>query len=535
MPVTPVARVLVVDDDQRLLFVLSANLRAEGYEVLLATDGREGVEAARRSLPDIIIMDVSMPGMNGVEATRELKVDPATSEIPVIMLTARSKAEDLVIGLESGADEYITKPFHMGELMARVRTMHRLLTVRRQLSATNERLAHEVTEKTQRLSLLYRFSRRLNEVESQAEILDHVVEAVQETTSAQRISILLPDEDGQHLYCARAVGLDPALARGLRIRRDAGIVGKVFSTGTTIVANARDEVSGESGRYTTDAFMSAPLISTTLMTGDEVIGVLNATEKADASPFSPEEAECVRSIADMAAVALHNQIRRSRLEDFVKVLLWTVGRLAEFRDEETSDHLERVQRYADLLASALRSNPKYRSVVTDEYIRNLVLSTPLHDIGKVGIPDDILLKAGRLTPQEFEVMKTHVEIGRKTLEFVVGKTGTSPLLRTCIEVVSGHHEKYNGTGYPLGLRGEAIPLAARIVALADAYDAITSRRPYKAPLPHEQAIEIIRAESGEHFDPDIVAAFLSTADEFDRIRCQSQGDECRPELAAASV
>ncbi|MGB9623501.1 MAG: HD domain-containing phosphohydrolase [Phycisphaerae bacterium] len=527
-------RILLIDDDRKLQFVLSANLRAEGYEVVTASNGREGLAEARRLSPDIIIMDVSMPVMNGVEATRELKADPATSGIPIIMLTARSRVEDLVVGLECGAEEYLTKPFEMAELMARIRSVRRLTLARRELSAANERLTREVSEKTRRLGVLYRFARQLNEVESQQEILDRTVEAVQEATGAKRISIMLPDPDGKHLRCVKSVGMDPGIAGELRVKTDAGIAGNVYSTGKTIVANVYPEADWTGARYSSEAFVSAPLVSATLRTQDAVIGVLNVTEKPGGVPFDSEDADCIRSIADVAAVALHNQIRRQRLDEFVQALLLTVGRLAEYRDEETSSHLERVQRYAGLLARRLQRNPKHRDTITNEFIRDLIRCTPLHDIGKVGIPDEILLKSGSLTPEEFETMKGHVEIGRKTLEFAASKTGPMPLLSMCIDIVHAHHEKYDGTGYPLGRRGEEIPLAARIVALADAYDAITSHRPYKDPLSHEHAVRTIRANAGRHFDPDVVEAFLAVADEFDRIRAASLAETNAPEPAAVS-
>ncbi len=531
----PFGKVLVVDDDAKLQFVLRANLRAEGYEVLLASNGREGIAAARQSHPDIIIMDVSMPEMDGVEAMRELKSDPGTSEIPVIMLTARSATEDLVVGLECGADEYITKPFEMAELMARLRSLHRLAIARRELSAVNDRLAREVSEKTRRLAVLYRFARRLNEVESQSEILDLTIEAVQQATDARRISVLLPDADGRHLRCARAVGLPPEIADDLQIKADEGIAGSVFKTRKTIVASARAETDGGGERYSSEAFMSAPLVSTMLRTQDEVIGVLNVTEKPDDTPFSAEEVECICSIADMAAVGLHNQIRRSRIDSFVQVLLLTIGRLAEYRDEETSAHLERVQRYAGLLARRLQTSGRFRQTITDDFIRELVLTTPMHDIGKVGIPDEILLKGGQLTPDEFKIMRSHVDIGRQTLEFAALKTGPMRLLQMCIDIVHGHHEKYDGSGYPLGRKGDEIPLAARIVALADVYDAITSRRPYKKAQPHEKALAIIRSESGRHFDPEVVQAFLDCESEFDRIRGETAAEAEAPELVAAAT
>jgi putative two-component system response regulator len=260
---------------------------------------------------------------------------------------------------------------------------------------------------------------------------------------------------------------------------------------------------------------------------------LNVTDRKGDRPFTPEEVECVTSIANMAAVALHNEMHRTRLEEFVQGLLLTVGRLAEFRDDETATHLERVQRYVEILAKQMRKSPKFSAMIDDLFIRHLVACSPMHDIGKVGIPDGILLKPGPLTTDEYEIMQRHVEIGRETVSFAMQRTGPNPLLNMCLDVIAGHHEAWDGTGYPRGRIGEAIPLAARIVSLADAYDAITSRRPYKEPRSHEEAEKIVRRESGFQFDPDVVEAFLARIDDFRRIQAEAHGiqENVAPQVA----
>ncbi|MDO8630058.1 MAG: HD domain-containing phosphohydrolase, partial [Phycisphaerales bacterium] len=143
---------------------------------------------------------------------------------------------------------------------------------------------------------------------------------------------------------------------------------------------------------------------------------------------------------------------------------------------------------------------------------------PMHDIGKVGIPDEILAKPGKLTDEEFQIMKTHTDIGRRVLSQALDPAHPVPLLQMCIDIAHGHHERYDGKGYPRRIRGEGIPLSARIIALVDAYDAITSRRRYKDAKPHEQAVEIIRCEAGRHFDPVIVDAFLRCESRFNEVR-----------------
>ena len=203
-----------------------------------------------------------------------------------------------------------------------------------------------------------------------------------------------------------------------------------------------------------------------------------------------------------------------------ELAIFALAKLAESRDCETGAHLERVQGYVRILAEHLSTREKFKGVVDDDYIRLIYQTSPLHDIGKVGIPDAILLKAGKLTEREFGVMKTHALIGSQTLDAALRRFPNAKFLQMARSVAASHHEKFDGTGYPLGLSGENIPLCGRIVALADVYDALTSRRVYKPAMTHAQARDIIVRDSGSHFDPEIVAAFLSHEGEFDGIRKQ---------------
>ncbi len=527
---------LLVDDDDKLRFVLVAHLRAQGYEVLEGKNGREGVALARQHSPDLIIMDLTMPELDGMSATRELKADPQTADVPIIMLTGKTGTDDLVLGLEVGAQEYLTKPFDVAELLARVRTVHRLAVAHRNLDELNNRLEEEVARKTRRLQMLYDYMRALSEVETRDQILDLVLEYVQKTTNARRVSLLMTDASGQNLVCERAVGIDPAVVQSIRIDAGRGIAGQVFSSGKTVVAKAMGPIEADGRGYDGDEFLSTPLVSTSLATRDGILGVLNVTERNDDQTFSHEEVECLRSITDAAAIALHNAMRRSQLEQSVRVLLQTVGYLAEYRDEETTLHLKRVAKFARVLACELAREGPYRGQVTDDFIEWLVQAAPMHDIGKVGIPDEILTKPGKLTNEEFNIMKVHTEIGRRVLSRAFDPNHPVPLLQMCIDIAYGHHERFNGAGYPRGIKGEEIPLAARIIALVDAYDAITSHRRYSKARPHSVAVEVIRAESGKHFDPAVVDGFLRCQAEFDAVRTRyREAPEETPQAAPAAV
>jgi putative two-component system response regulator len=202
--------------------------------------------------------------------------------------------------------------------------------------------------------------------------------------------------------------------------------------------------------------------------------------------------------------------------------------LAETRDNETGNHIRRTQHYVKALAIKLRDHPRFAGYFTDHVIDLLFKSAPLHDIGKVGIPDKILLKPGKLTPEEFEVMKTHTTLGRDAIEQAERQLGTPvEFLKVAKEIAYAHQEKWDGSGYPEGLAGDAIPVSARLMAVADVYDALISRRVYKPAFTHEKAVELITEGRAKHFDPDITDAFLEIREEFRTIAkrfADSDGD-----------
>lgn len=347
------ATVLVVDDTPDNLALMSALLK-ERYKVKVANDGPRALRiAAGERPPDLILLDIMMPGMDGYEVCRRLKAAPATREIPVIFLTARAGTEDEESGFALGAVDYITKPISPPIVLARVETQLRLKASADFLRDQNAFLEQEVARRTRE------------------------VQAIQDVT-----------------------------------------------------------------------------------------------------------------ILAMAS-------------------------LAETRDNETGKHIRRTQLYLRTLAERLRTHPRFAAYLTPEQIDVLFKSAPLHDIGKVGIPDHILLKPGRLEPDELTLMKTHTTLGRDAIEHAEAQLGMPLDYLACAkEIAYCHQEKWDGTGYPQGLAGDAIPISARLMALADVYDALICRRVYKKAMSHEDAVGIIVAGRGTHFDPDVVDAFLDVVDEF---------------------
>ena len=350
------ARILVVDDSPDNLELLQGLLQ-DHYDLMLANDGASALAlAASETQPDLILLDVMMPGIDGYEVCRRLKVNPLTKSIPVVFLTARTDEADEQRGFDLGAVDYITKPIRGAVLRARVRT--------------------------------------------------HI--------ALKAAADFLRD---------KTVFLEAEVARRTR----------------------------------------------------EVVAIQDVTTLAMAS-------------------------------------------LAETRDADTGNHIRRTQRYVKVLAWKLSTHPRFAAVLTPQAIGLLYKSAPLHDIGKVGIPDRILLKPGKLSGEEFEIMKTHTTLGRNAILHAEREMGVEvEFLTFAKEIAYSHQEKWDGSGYPEGLAGEQIPVSARLMALADVYDALISRRVYRDAMPHAEAVRIIGLTRGKHFDPDVVDAFLEVQDNFQAI------------------
>ena len=337
--------VLVVDDTPENIDVVTGVLEDE-YRVKVALNGKKALALAGESpLPDIILLDIMMPGMDGYETCRRLKDSPRTAGIPVVFVTALNDTGDEAMGLSLGAVDYITKPIVPELLKIRVRNHMELKRHR-----------------------------------------DHLKDLVRERT------------------------------RELSLTREVTI----------------------------------------------------------------------EALAD----------------------------LAETRDPETGGHIKRTQHYVRLLAEYIRQKHGYTQLLNDELVELLFLSAPLHDVGKVGVPDNILLKPGKLTDDEFETMKLHTVYGARSLRSAAKKLGNSSFLTLAGEIACTHHEKWDGSGYPHGLAAHDIPLSGRLMAVADIYDALVTRRIYKPPFPEARAVGIIHKMRGHHLDPGLVDAFLDLREDF---------------------
>jgi len=354
-----VADILVVDDTLANLQLLAAMLKKRGHKVRPVPNGKLALQAARSLPPDLILLDINMPEMNGYEVCVELKADPRLSDIPVIFISAYIEVLDKVKAFSVGGVDYVTKPFHDDEVAARVEAHLKILRLRREIDALNSSLK------------------------------DRVQDQVREISDSQIATII-------------------ALAK-----------------------------------------------------------------------------------------------------------------LSECRDEDTGNHILRIQRYSRALARRLADKGVFGKLIDDSFIVTICQASALHDIGKVGIPDSILLKPGKLTPEEFETMKTHTTLGATTLASVLENYPGNAFVQMGVEVARSHHERWDGSGYPDGLSGELIPLAARITVIPDQYDALRNNRPYKPAFDAARTYAILTEGDGrsspDHFDPRVFAAFKDIAAEFEEI------------------
>lgn len=355
MPTGKQETILAVDDTLANIEVVKGVL-SQDYLVQAALNGPMALKIIEKHKPDLILLDIMMPEMDGYEVCQKLKGNDETKDIPVIFLTAKAQEEDETKGLSLGAVDYITKPISPAILKERVKNHLLLKASREMLERQNEILEERVIERTAQL--------------------------------------------------------------------------------------------GE--------------------------------------------------LQDVAMVAM--------------------GALAESRDPETGNHIRRTQHYVRVLAQELAKNPKFKEYLTPDVITSLYKSAPLHDIGKVGIEDSILLKPGKLTDEEFDEMKNHTVYGRDAIAAAEKEIDSADnFLKFAKEIAFSHQEKWDGSGYPEGTSGDEIPISARLMAVADVYDALISKRVYKPPFPHEKAVAIILEGKGSHFDPDMVDAFEKVTEQFNEI------------------
>ncbi|MBV1959213.1 MAG: response regulator [Pseudomonadales bacterium] len=517
--------ILCVDDEPNVVEAIRRQFRKK-YHVSTASGGAEALELLR-SQPElnfsVIISDYNMPGMDGIEflsAAGQYRPDSS-----MLMLTGRAELDVAVKALHEGRIfRFLSKPCPGGVLESAIEDglkQNELIRsereLKKQLEQANQKLGDlnsllekRVTRRTQTIRAMNEFISGLNGLSSIADIALYTVTATTGLLRSQRVSIMLLDKESGSLQIEASLGIGQEIVDKTTVPVGAGIAGAVFKNKQPQLLIDLTEPA-RSRRYSDDFFISMPMISS-----DQAIGVLNITGHSTGKPFSEEDISRALAIAESAATALAGQYHQQQRDQAQEAIILALATLSEYRDPETGGHLKRLQHYCRYLAEHLRFDPDYHAEITDSFIDDLARSSPLHDIGKVGIPDHILCKPGKLTADEFEIMKDHAAIGGDTLRQIVLDGHDHSFLKMGMQIAYCHHEKWDGSGYPEGLWGKRIPLSARILALADVYDALTSQRVYKPAFSHEKAVGIIGEGRGSHFDPAVVDTFFACQNKFEQ-------------------
>ena len=498
----PMPVVLIVASEEACRAQHRAVLAGAGYRVEEASEpsqvpGRGGPQ------PDVIVLDAGPSLDHGRRWARRLRAHPSLGDVPLILVVAAGAADGM-IDPEAGADEYLEKPLRRSDLLLRVRSMSQLRRTRLELARSADLRA----EQARLWGVALDLSRSLAGTDIREAVFQRIVEATAELACSRRVALLLPDKERRHLKLAAALGLDEADGTAYPVPVGSPIAGAVFSSGQRVVLNTSEDLAACGRVHEGGDLLQVPMVATALSTAEHPVGVLLISHRPEGRPFEPWELEFIDLLSNIAGSAIHELFTRQSRDEARDSIVIALATLAEYRDNDTGRHVDRVTQLCLRLAEELRSSGATRGVIDQAYLHDLQRAVPLHDIGKVAIPDAILLKPGPLTPQEQKIMQGHPRIGRDAIRSVIKQTPGVAFLRMAEEIVSCHHESYDGSGYPAGLAGEDIPLSARIASVADVYDAITTRRVYSEPMSHKKAVRIVREESGRQFDPTIVEAFL---------------------------
>ena len=542
-------KILIVDDQQQNLYLMKTLLGAHGYQVLEATNGAEALELARTNPPDIIISDILMPVMDGFSLCQEWMKDEVLRNIPFVFYTATyTDPKDQELALRLGAARFIVKPVEVEEFVSILeqviteaeaglltvpqKTIHEETTYYRmynevlvrkledkilELEKVNSILEEDIIERkraeTEITRLFEESQRRLKQREALHSIdiaisasmnlhttLSVLLKHVESLLGVDAADILLFNPGLQQFRFSAGRGFHTDDIERANVRLGTSFAGRAALERQVVLISG--QLSAQSDRdfstmYEKEGFFAyegVPLIAK-----GEIKGVLEVYHRFPHQP-EPEWLNLLETLAGQAAIAidnaqLFNDLQKSNLELTFAYDATIAGwsRAMDLRDKETEGHTQRVTDLTLKLASAMN--------ITDSQLTHIRRGALLHDIGKMGVPDSILLKTDGLTDEEWEKMRKHTDFAYDMLSSI-------RYLQPALDIPYCHHEKWDGSGYPRGLKGEQIPIAARIFAVADVWDAITSDRPYRKGWSKEQALEHIKEQSGKYFDPQVVEEFL---------------------------
>lgn len=507
-------RVVVAINDAPACDLCISVLNGAGYDVESISEDRQLKQVLRSESSVVLLIDEPIAQTIESDASRESKT-VAGSGCMTILLESRGGELPSLKERNATFDEVLSLPTHPHELLCRVRTMARL----QKLSLDNQDHMNIRAEQARMWSVLHEFARSASSNTGLDDLLEKLVVAASELTCSRRVSIMLPDENHEYLRIAKAIGIEEDVIKTVRVPIGDAVSGRAFELGRPVIAQDPNHSPYKKNAYAYSSFASFPMVYTSFKIGSRTVGVLNLTERVNDRPFAKWELEFVDVLGSIAGSTIEETYSRRSRDDAQDAIVTALATLAEYRDNDTGLHVERVTRFSLLIARELQKESPYSDRVDEGFIKCLRRAAQLHDIGKVAIPDAILLKPEKLSREEIRVVQTHAAIGRKAIRTILKSSSGVDFLHMAEDITGSHHEWFDGSswGYPDRLRGEEIPLSARIVAIADVYDAITSRRVYKSAMSHEKAREIIANSAGTQFDPVIVDAFLRREMEFMRL------------------
>lgn len=517
------ARVLVVDDEPRICQFIKELLEREQYQIDTTLSGTEALDMIEKCDYQLLISDLKMPGIDGFELIKQAK--KSRPDMATVMLTGYATVENAVLALRFGVDDYVTKPFNINELKKVVKQtlnarqmalenkvfFHHLKEANIELSYHKQKLTNKV-EKVEAVSqYLYecnkRLRQRINELAtinqiSKAitavldleELLGLCLELINDRLEVSNSSVMLLDEQTNELVVTAAKGYRREQIIGVRQKVDEGVAGWVakHKEPVLVIDIAADSRFTAKNRlpYKTKSFVSSPLSM-----DKRLLGVINAVDKLSGENFSESDISMLATLAAPISIAMENARLYETLGENCFNTVKTLVTSLEAKCPYTSGHSQRVTDYALRIADTLNLSKKEKNMLRS--------AAQLHDIGKIGTSEGILNKPGRLTTDEFEEIRQHPVTGENILESL-------DFLKDTIHLIRNHHEHWDGSGYPDGLKGHEIPLLTRIMTIADAFDAMTSERPYRPAKPKKDAFSELYNFAGRQFDSEIVHAFIQS-------------------------
>jgi len=507
--------ILVVDDEEAICAVLEEHLTEEGYLVDSITDATEAVNLYLKKRHQLVISDIKMPHITGLDLIAKLK--EYNPNLVSILVTGYASLQSAVSALREGVDDYLTKPFDLAEVSKAVDKALKKTEERNQsfqdtesLKINNRRfkdladgLAQKVrTANRDLLRANYNLRKRIGELAiineintvvtselSLDKLLNLCLELVSMKMYSQAASIMLVDEDDNLVVRAYVGPGDLADVIGSQIQIGQGVAGYVAKTGKPLLVKdiAEDErfAKDRIGDYESKSFICVPLLCR-----GKLLGVLDVTDKMNGQEYTSGDLNLLNTLARQVSVAIENAKLYKEMQDNCLAMVRFLADTLEAKDQYTSGHSLRVTEYAVAIARRYGCN--------DQEVNDLRYAGLLHDIGKVGIAEWILKKPDQLKEKEFNIVKQHPQVGEK----IISRLG---FLSSVRKIIRHHHENLDGTGYPDGLRGQDIPILTRIMKVADAFDAMTSNRPYRRALGSDKAIRELRKCSPGQFDPAVVS------------------------------